>query len=451
MPRLAFAAVLAGFVALPPGASGDAQLYRKVVPSVVLFDLPDGDASGVLVDAKEKLVVTAAHVVADEVRKGNFTLKKVIFPSKGKDGRVVTDTVFYRKRPEFVFPGTVVYVNRAKDLALVRLTAVPPGAVAVPLATESPDPGETIHVIGNSNIYEGGTFGYSEGKVRNVHFHDKNGRVFYSVTHHAPTNRGDSGGPVLNSAGKLLAVVSEGTIGEGKRQVVDNSVHFAEIKRALDFVQQPGGRRFAATGTVDAPGYDEFYLPVTKGAAVGLDLKGSGTSDLDLFAEDADGPVPDGKKGPRQLVAETGDGDAEKGGFRADWSGYVRVKVGNVGAKGKGGKANTYQLTMTPFGLKSDGDRVSAPVTMIRRLAAKGEDVVELAYQAGGTARVSVRGDGDTELAVTVEGPGGDVVGRGKCREELADVVWRPASAGVYKVRVRNPGAVWNRYVLSTD
>ncbi len=454
-PRLALAAaVAAGLAALPPAALGDAQLYRKVVPSTVLFDLPDGDASGVLVDAKEKLVVTAAHVVQDEVRKGEFELKKIIFPSTGKDGRVITDTVFYRKRPEFVFPGRVVYLNRSKDLALVRLKGLPPRIAAVPLATVSPDPGETIAAIGNSNIYEGGTFGYSEGKVRNVHFHDKGGRVFYSVTHHAPTNKGDSGGAVLNTDGQLLAIVSEGTIGEGKRQVVDNSVHFREIARALEFVQQPGGRRFVATGMVDAPGMDEFYLPVTKGAAVGLTLKGNGTTDLDLYADDLDGPG-EGKKGTRALVNETGDTDEEEGSFQAAWSGFVRVKVGNVGAKGKGkGKAvNAFTLTVSPFGLRDPGgDRVSAPITIIRRVAAKGDDAYEFAYQAdAGKARVSVRGDGDSELTVTVEDPTGKVVGSGKCRENLVDVVWTPAATGTYKVKVHNPGTIWNRYVLTTD
>jgi hypothetical protein len=30
-------------------------------------------------------------------------------------------------------------------------------------------------------------------------------------------------------------------------------------------------------------------------------------------------------------------------------------------------------------------------------------------------------------------------------------VAWTPAATGTYKVKVRNPGTVWNRYVLSTD
>lgn len=449
MRRATALAALAAAVALPP-AFGDAQLYRKTVTSTVLFDLPDGDASGVLIDANERLVVTAAHVVQDEVRKGKLGLDKVIFPSKGKDGRVITDTVFYRKRPEFVFPGTVVYLNRTKDLALVRLKGVPPGVTPIALATESPDPGETIHAIGNSNIYEGGTFGYSEGKVRNVHYHDKGGRVFYSVTHHAPTNRGDSGGAVLNKDGKLLAVVSEGTVGEGKRQVVDNSVHFREIKRATEFTQQPGGRRLVAYGTVDTPGADEFYLPVTKGVNFAFDLRGAGKSDLDLIVEDIDQPSGEGKK--KALFVGNGDTDQEGGAFSPGFSGYVRVKVINIGTKAKAKAANLFTLSATGFGTAdATGTKVSAPLTAVRRIAAKGDDAYEFTYAAGGKARIGLRGDGDTELTVTVEDPAGKVVGQGKCREELVDVVWTPVVAGAYKVKVRNPGTIWNRYILTTD
>jgi S1-C subfamily serine protease len=458
-PRIALAcAALAAAVAGPP-ARGDAVLYRKVVPSTVLFHFDGADGtsvgSGVLIDGPKKLVVTAAHVVDDVIRQGRFDVK-VAFPTKGKDGRYLTDAVFYAKHPEVRVAGKVVYLNRGKDLALVRLDALPPGVAAVPLATESPDPGEPVHVIGNSNFFEGGTFGYSEGKVRNVHHHDKDGRVFYSVTHHAPSNKGDSGGAVLSADGKLLAIISQGTIGEGKRQVVDNSVHFTEIKRALEGLQQPGGRRFVVQGAVDTPGWDEFYFPVTKGAPVLLDLKGDGTTDLDLYADDVDGPGRDtrtfGKtkrKFGKLLVEESGDTDQERKGFTAGWSGYARVAVQAVGGK-KG--ANTYTLTVDRFGLRNEGDRLAVPLTLVRRIAASGADAYQFQYQKdGGRARVSVRGDGDTELAVAVEDPDGEVVAQTKCKEERVDLTWAPAADGVYRVTVRNGGTLWNRYCLTTD
>lgn len=452
-------ALVALAAALAAPARGDAVLYRKAVPSTVLFhfDSPDGTSvgSGVLVDAEKKLVVTAAHVVDDVVREGRFDVK-VAFPTKGKDGRFITDAVFYAKHPEVRVPGKVVYLNRGKDLALVRLDRLPAGVAAVPLATENPDPGEPVHVIGNSNFFEGGTFGYSEGKVRNVHHHDKDGRVFYSVTHHAPSNKGDSGGAVLSADGKLLAIISQGTIGEGKRQVVDNSVHFTEIRRALEGLQQPGGRRFVVQGAVDTSGWDEFYFPVTKGAPVTLDLKGDGTTDLDLYADDVDGPGRDTRKFGRTtktfgklLVEESGDSDQERKGFTAGWSGYARAAVQNIGNK-KG--TNTYALAVDRFGLRNEGDRLAVPLTMIRRIAAGGADAYQFQYSKdGGKARVSVRGDGDTDLTVAVEGPDGKVLARTTCKEERVDLTWTPIADGVYRVTVKNSGKIWNRYCLTTD
>jgi len=459
MPVRHALALTALAVAIAAPARGDAVLYRKAVPSTVLFHFEaDGGTtvgSGVLVDAEKKLVVTAAHVVEDVIREGRFDVK-VAFPMKGKDGRVVTDAVFYAKHPEVRVPGRVVYLNRGKDLALVRLDRLPAGVTAVPLATDNPDPGEPVHVIGNSNFFEGGTFGYSEGKVRNVHHHDKDGRVFYSVTHHAPSNKGDSGGAVLASDGKLLAIISQGTIGEGKRQVVDNSVHFTEIRRALEGLQQPGGRRFVVQGAVDTAGWDEFYFPVTKGAAVTLDLKGDGSTDLDLYADDVDGPGQDTRKFGKKnrtfgklLVEENGDSDQERKGFSAGWSGYARAQVQSVGGK-KG--TNTYTLAVDRFGLRNEGDRLAVPLTLIRRIAAKGADAYQFQYtKDGGKARVSVRGDGDTELALTVENPDGKVVARTTCKEERVDLVWTPAADGVYRGTVCNGGTVWNRYCLTTD
>lgn len=453
-------ALLAVAAALVVPARGDVVLYRKAVPSTVLFhfDTPDGTSvgSGVLVDAEKKLVVTAAHVVEDVIREGRFDVK-VAFPTKGKDGRYITDAVFYAKHPEVRVPGKVVYLNRGKDLAIVRLDRLPAGATAVPLAAENPDPGEAVHVIGNSNFFEGGTFGYSEGKVRNVHHHDKDGRVFYSVTHHAPSNKGDSGGAVLASDGKLLAIISQGTIGEGKRQVVDNSVHFTEIRRALEGLQQPGGRRFVVQGAVDTAGWDEFYFPVTKGAPVSLDLKGDGTTDLDLYADDVDGPTretrPFGKTKKsfgKLLVAESGDTDQERKSFTAGWSGYARAQVQNIGGGKKG--LNTYTLAVDRFGLRNEGDRLAVPLTLIRRIGANGADAYQFQYlKDGGKARVSVRGDGDTDLAVAVEGPDGRVLARTTCKEERVDLTWSPAVDGAYRVTVKNGGKVWNRYCLTTD
>ena len=326
----------------------------------------------------------------------------------------------------------------------------------MPLATENPDPGEPVHVIGNSNFFEGGTFGYSEGKVRNVHHHDKDGRVFYSVTHHAPSNRGDSGGAVLSADGKLLAIISQGTVGEGKRQVVDNSVHFSEIRRASRGCSSRAGGGSSSRGRWTRPGGTSSTSRSRRAHPVSLDLKGDGTTDLDLYADDVDGPARDTrtfgktkKSFGKVLVEENGDFDQERKGFTAGWSGYARAGVLNVGNK-KG--TNAYTLTVDRFGLRNEGDRLAVPLTLIRRVAANGADAYQFQYtKDGGKARVSIRGDGDTDLEVAVMSPDGAVLTRTKCKEDRVDLAWTPAVDGVYRVTVRNAGKIWNRYCLTTD
>jgi hypothetical protein len=149
------------------------------------------------------------------------------------------------------------------------------------------------------------------------------------------------------------------------------------------------------------------------------------------------------------LVEETGDTDQERKGFTAGWSGYARAAVLCVGGK-KG--TNAYALAVDRFGLRNEDDRLAVPLTLVRRIASGGADAFQFQYQKdAGKARVSVRGDGDTELAVAVEGPNNQVLAQSKCREDRVDLTWMPPADGRYRVTVHNPGNIWNRYILTTD
>ncbi|MBX9677919.1 MAG: serine protease [Gemmataceae bacterium] len=456
LSRLVLAAVVLAGSVVPASAN---EIYTKVAPGTVLLLDESGWGSGVLIDVKNRLVVTAEHVIDSHLRKGS-TKVHVLFPQRDKDNRILTNATFYKKRKQSLqIAGEIIYFDRTKDLALIRLERVPEGATAIPLAQSDPTPGDPVHVIGNSTLADGGAFGYSTGTVRNQHYYDKaavsilgqglSERVFYSLSHHAPSNQGDSGGPVVDNAGKLVGIISQGTTGGGgeRQQVVDHSVHVREIRRMLQGIQQPSGNAFEIKAMLDSPGFDSFYLPVKRGQQLNCQIKGAGKSDLDLFVKDLEGRQKV-KFGQRDFVdfqnldMKTGATDQEQSAIVTEYTGQALVQVQNVDFKAK----NEYTLTVRW------SERPMSPFAYFRRLAANGTDEAKFAYETGkGKARVTIRGDGDTDLTVEVVDPQGNVVARGNDKTDYHELIFEPNVNGYYSVRVHNPGAIWNGYVLSTD
>jgi len=250
--KRALVAVVA--VALGLGAAGAVRanevVYKKTALSTVWVERPDGgNASGFLVDEEQRLVVTARHVVARG--KGTYDKVDVTFAQADEDGDVITDLAHYtRNRSKTRFTATVVYESDKRDLAILQLTKLPPNVKALPLAQKQARPGQEIHVIGNSTQKHGALFRYCTGKVSNVFRWDPPGiaTVAQVVAHFAPTNQGDSGGPVVNNNGEVVAFVSAGTTGGGgndrtnvfrEQQVVDHSICVCELRAALKGLKEP--------------------------------------------------------------------------------------------------------------------------------------------------------------------------------------------------------------------
>lgn len=456
-------------VCLPSlAARADEKIYRQVIPGTVLFYYSYGEGrvssgSGVLVDADRRIVATAHHVVNSLIREGK-TRMNVVFPQWDKNKKIITDAIYYKKHMnKFQVPATVIYQNRTKDLALLQLDKLPPQAKAIPLADDNdPSPGERIHVLGNSTFFHGGAFGYSTGTVRNMYYYHRKTFftvpfVFFALAHHAPTNRGDSGGPVVNGKGQLVGIISQGTTGSGDEQVIDHSVHVREIRRALETlgtIQLPTLSSLSMNMHVDSGGEDSFFLPVTAGQEVNMNLSGNGNTDLDLFAKDLDvvkqyklrsGAVV---KDYERLVAEEGDTDQEKATFTPSFSGTCLIQVRNLGR----GQYNNYKMTV------KWAKPVTGPITIIRRLAPMKTDTIKLRYEAGkGKARIAIRGDGDMNLDLEVLDPKGNVVAKGNEPDDREEVTFNPTMTGVYTIRVIsvNPigrqTPIWCEYVLTTD
>jgi S1-C subfamily serine protease len=238
-------------VALCLGLSGQAraneEVYRKTALGTVDIERPDGGyGSGFLIDAAKGYVVTARHVVAKNG--GTLQTVDVVFARTDKDGEIITDADHYAKNfAKLRARATVVHASILHDLAILRLEKVPAGAVALKLAARPARPGQEIHVVGNSTKKHGGMFRYCSGKVSNVFRWSPplpNPILSHVVAHYAPTNRGDSGGPVVNNKGEVVAFVSQGTMGASssprsprdwdyQQQVVDHSICVREIHAAL--------------------------------------------------------------------------------------------------------------------------------------------------------------------------------------------------------------------------
>jgi tetratricopeptide (TPR) repeat protein len=163
-----------------------------------------GWGSGWVVDRDRKLLVTNHHVV------GLARKAKVYFPvTEGK--HVVTERNRYLA--EFTpTVGTVFLDEPSRDLALLKLDRLPDECRAVPLADDSPSPGEPLYSVGNPGASHA-LFVFSSGIVRQVYrrqFSYATGQAVDAqiIESQSPINPGDSGGPVVNGDGNLVGVVA---------------------------------------------------------------------------------------------------------------------------------------------------------------------------------------------------------------------------------------------------
>ena len=191
------------------GVRANHEVYAWTLPKTVLVvepgDTGDVRGSGVLVDAANRLVATAAHVVTD------LDEAVVFFPLRDAEGDPVTDPADYLGRRERLgIPARVVGRRPDRDVAILQLERLPAGAEAVRLAARSAKHGEAVYAIGNSGVDDGALWRYSPGEVRNIYRARWPGRLrsydarILETT--APINPGDSGGPVVNDRGELVAI-----------------------------------------------------------------------------------------------------------------------------------------------------------------------------------------------------------------------------------------------------
>ncbi|MGI9473722.1 MAG: S1 family peptidase [Rubripirellula sp.] len=247
-PKFAMRALLA-FCILPlfaVSAFADASNYAKTLTSTAWIITSNAEdetstGTGVFVDAEKRLVLTNAHVVGD-------SRSAVVFFPELKDGQPKVKRKHYLDKVlELAEPGKVIAIDRKRDLALIELPKVPERAKAIELADKSPTPGSRVDMIGNP----GGTdvlWAYTSGTVRLVYdkkFKSNHGEHDFKVVEtQSPIKPGDSGGPVVNAEGKLVAIAQSFS---PQLNLVSYCVDISEIKT---FINSPWKPAPLATRTV---------------------------------------------------------------------------------------------------------------------------------------------------------------------------------------------------------
>jgi hypothetical protein len=169
---------------------------------------------------------------------GDVRRATVYFPVF-QGGKAIPNKGYYESRSgQLGIPGEVVEVDKQADLALIRLDRVPRDTPELTLAAASPDPGQTVHSIGNPGR-SGALWVYTPGKVRQVYtkkwrakLGERTVLTFEArvVETDSPTNPGDSGGPLVNDRGELVGVTEGGAI---DAQLLSTFIDISEVKRLL--------------------------------------------------------------------------------------------------------------------------------------------------------------------------------------------------------------------------
>ncbi len=203
--------------AAPPTVTDDKPLdqqpapvraYKRLLQSTVYLQFLKQESEGLMryrgtgwiIDRERRLVITNQHVVADQP-------EVMAWCPAYKDGNVVGHLDYYLQQTPGI-RAVVIDRDSRRDLALVQLDRLPDEMSALPLATKSPTPGEKVFSLGAWPFGSEGMWIFTAGEVRSVYDRTHaNGYVCRIVETQLPTNQGNSGGPVINDKGELIAVV----------------------------------------------------------------------------------------------------------------------------------------------------------------------------------------------------------------------------------------------------
>lgn len=207
--------------------------------------VPSG--TGWVVDKKDRLVVTNHHVI------DKYESLVVHFPVK-ENGEWVNDKQQYLKRTP-IKAAVIDFADQKKDadLALLQLEKLPDGVTALKLATKSAPQGGQLHSLGASTLASNALWTYTFGHVRLTSKTKllPSARRLKIMEAQMETNKGNSGGPVVNDHLELVAVV-RAHWDKFRGYQVRNVSLYIDVTEVAAFVK-------TARGMIDPKTAEEFY------------------------------------------------------------------------------------------------------------------------------------------------------------------------------------------------
>ncbi|HEY4484753.1 MAG TPA: serine protease [Nitrospiria bacterium] len=197
---------LAGFAALALAATADAEtpkdIYRQAGPGVVLILASDDGRAGSggtgSIVRGDGLVITNAHVVINKETNRPYRRLSLFLKPERVTGNMDKDLLFR-------IEAKLAAYDESLDLALLRMEKPPAGLTIVPLGDpEEISIGEPVIAIGHPET--GGLWTLTTGTI-SAEFENFNGIKGKDVFQtEASLNRGNSGGPLLDSRGEMVGV-----------------------------------------------------------------------------------------------------------------------------------------------------------------------------------------------------------------------------------------------------
>lgn len=250
----------------PKSSLSTQELYRRILPGTTYITAGKFSGSGWLLDAKRRLVITNHHVVD-----GNLEVH-VHFPKMENDTALSERSDY---KDDDSNKGEVLLSDPQRDLAVIKLAALPAGAVAFNLAEKSAQPGVPTLSIGNPSS-GGALWVLTTGVVRQVTRYKttlEGGQQFDAkiVRTSSPINRGDSGGPMVDDHGDLIGVAS---LYRQDAQLMSTFIDVDEVrafvKEADEIFDPQTPEQFAKQG--ESYRTRTFLEPALKSYAAGLAL-----------------------------------------------------------------------------------------------------------------------------------------------------------------------------------
>lgn len=221
-----------------PGALDMNKVITARVNTVVALDATIGGesmkGSGVVVDAKRGLIITASHVIKDYDKQLLATSVAVEF----KSGDQV--------------PGTIVAVDQISDLAILK---VDPTAVDDLVAAPLGDSNQVL--VGSEVLAIGAPLGYkwtaTAGHVSVPHVVlgsqiNAASDISDAIQHDTAINTGNSGGPLFNARGEVIGINQQIATRNGGSVGLSFAVSSNLVKRAIAQYDAHGKIQYASVG-----------------------------------------------------------------------------------------------------------------------------------------------------------------------------------------------------------